>query len=221
MHAGCTRNRILYGLAVCVLMAASLSTFRKTGLIAPVVVVLSIIFFRRRELLRLAPLAVVLIAVVHLLSPGALGGVLGQLSGQRLAIDNTTNHRAAGYEAIRPLVWTHPVLGLGYGGYDAFANYILDSEILTELMEVGVLGLLAYLIMILSVVATATPMIRQRDRERAPPALMAALTAIAFLTVSFLYDAMHFPHAPYIFLTLAALVAVLATSPTEPEKGAS
>ena len=217
IHAKRMMKRIGYGLVLCILMAASLSTFRKTGLIAPVVVMLSLGFFRRRELLRLAPLAVVLVVVVHVLSPGAIGGVTAQLTGERLANDNTTNHRAAGYEAIRPLFMTHPALGQGYGSYDAYANYILDSEILTELLEVGVIGLAAYLIMILSVVAVATPLIRRRDPERAPPALVAALCAIAFLTVSFLYDAMHFPHAPYIFLTMAALLAAVVSDPDERE----
>ena len=215
IHASRLAKRVGYGLVVCILMAASLSTFRKTGLIAPVVVLLSLGFFRRRELLRLAPLAVVLVGVVHVLSPGAIGGVTAQLTGERLANDNTTNHRAAGYDAIRPLVMTHPTLGQGYGSYDAFANYILDSEILTELLEVGVVGLAAYLIMILSVVATATPLIRRRDRERAPPALVAGLCAIAFLTLSLLYDTMHFPHVPYIFLTMAGLLAVVAGEPDE------
>jgi len=59
------------------------------------------------------------------------------------------------------------------------------------------------------VVWVATPIVRSRDRERAPPALVVACAAMAFLTVSFLYDVMSFPHAPYIFLTYAGLLAVL------------
>jgi hypothetical protein len=207
------RNRYLYGLAMCVLIAAAMCTYRKSALIAPVVVILTIAYFRRRELLRLAPFAVVLIIVIHLLAPGALGGVVQQLHGSRLTTVNTTSHRFAGYEAVRPLVWNSVAFGQGFGSYDAFANHILDSQILTATIETGVLGVGAYIIMILSVVAAARPFIRSRDRERSSPALAAAAAAIALLTVSFLYDAMIFPHVPYIFLMMAAFMAVIWRHP--------
>jgi hypothetical protein len=41
-------------------------------------------------------------------------------------------------------------------------------------------------------------------------ALGGALSAVVFLTTSFLFDVMSFPHVPYIFLTMAGFVAVLA-----------
>jgi hypothetical protein len=70
------------------------------------------------------------------------------------------------------------------------------------------------------VLATAVPLIRARRRESSRDALGAGVGAIVYATVSCLFDAMSFPHVPYIFLTLAGLVAVLwqqkqveATSP--------
>ena len=57
------RDRLIYGFVACLLFAAAFATFRKSALLAPLSVIATIAFFRRRELLRLAPLALVL--VVH------------------------------------------------------------------------------------------------------------------------------------------------------------
>lgn len=209
LNAQVTKQRVWYGLAACVIVAASISTYRKTAMITPIVVLLTLAYFRRRELLRLAPLGLVLLVVVHALSPGALGSVVQQFTGSRLSAAGTVNHRAIAYEAVRPIVWTNPAFGQGYGSYDAFVNRILDSQMLGGAIETGIVGTAAYLFMILAVVVAAAPLIRRRDSDRAPPALIAACVAMAFLTVSFLYDATSFPHAPYIFLTFAAFLAVL------------
>jgi hypothetical protein len=40
-------------------------------------------------------------------------------------------------------------------------------------------------------------------------ALACAAAAVAFLVVSFLFDTLSFPHVPYIFLSLAGLLAVV------------
>jgi O-antigen ligase len=207
------RDRILYGLAVCLLLAASTSTFRKTAFLAPIAVLLTIGFFRRRELLRLAPLGVVALVMVHVLSPGAMGGILGQLGGSRLSGAATVDDRASDYDAIRPDVWTHLLIGRGYGSYEQTRFRILDSEILHRLVEVGVVGLAAYLAMAVSVVFTLRRTIRARDPVLAPPALIAAAACAVFLTVSTLFDVLSFPHTPYLFLVFAGLAAVLVQRP--------
>ena len=54
------RRRILYGLAIVVLLAAMFATQRKSALLAPVAVIATLAYFRRRELLSLAPLGLVI-----------------------------------------------------------------------------------------------------------------------------------------------------------------
>ena len=56
------------------------ATYRKSALLAPVAVVLTIAYFRRRDLLKLAPLGMVLMIVVSALSPGALSAIVGQFT---------------------------------------------------------------------------------------------------------------------------------------------
>jgi hypothetical protein len=207
-------ERILYALAVMLLLSAAVSTYRKSAFVAPIMVFVTIAYFRRRELLRLAPLGLVALIAIHVLSPGALGSVAFQLNSNHLNVD-TVNDRTADYDAIRPDLWSHFAFGRGFGTYDHTSYRILDSEILARVVETGVLGLLAYLLMFVSIVAVARGTIRARDPDWAPVALIGASAAIGFATLSALYDVLTFPHPPYLLLCLAAFVAIAVKSPPE------
>lgn len=219
LHAETRKARILYGLAACAILAAGLSTDEKTSLVAPLIGIVSVIAFRPRFASRLLPLAVVMVIAAHALAPGALGSVTEQFSGSRLGAVGTTQHRQDGYDAIRPLVWSNPVLGMGYGSYNGVLNRILDNQMLDNLINTGVVGEVVYVMMPLVVVGTAFPLIRRRRHIYSRDALAAGVCAIVFLTVSIIFDDMSFPHVPYIFLTSAAFVAVLYQQSTIDELG--
>jgi hypothetical protein len=208
------RDQVLYGLAACIIMAAAISTYRKSALMAPASVCLTLAYFRRRELLRLAPLAVVSLVVIHALSPGAFGSILFQLHPNRLGV-GTVSDRTADYDAVRPDVWSHLLFGRGYGSYDHVSYRILDSEMLARLVDSGVLGVLTYVLMLLSIIAMARRLIHLRHPLYSGPALAVAAAAVAFFVVSFLFDVSSFPHTPYILLSLAGLLAVLVAHPEE------
>jgi hypothetical protein len=211
------RSRILYILAACIIMAAVIATFRKSGLIAPAVVGLTIIYFRREHVLKLIPVLVVGVIAVHILSPGALGSTAEQLEPDRLGV-NTVSDRAADYDALRPDVWTDLALGRGFGSYEYTRFRILDNDLLHRLVETGVLGLAAYLLLIISVILAARRLIRSRS-PGSDAALVGASAAAGFLTVTVLFDVLSFPHATYIFLFTAAIVACVAGKPEpEPER---
>jgi hypothetical protein len=204
-----TRAKVLYGLAACALAAGMFATFRKTALLAPVSVVLTLAYFRRRELLKLAPLAMVLVVVVSALSPGAMGSTMSQFFRSDRTQIGTVSDRTADYDAIRPDLWSNIAFGRGWGTYNHESYRILDSEILHRTVETGVLGLLAFLLTPLSVLFCARRMIGARDPDWSPLAVIGTAAAICFLTISTLYDALSFPHATYVFLCMAALVAAL------------
>jgi O-antigen ligase/polysaccharide polymerase Wzy-like membrane protein len=206
-----TRNRVLYGLAICLLVGASLSTYRKSAILAPISACLVLAYFRRRELLKLAPFGLVLLIAIPVLSPNALGSVIDQLKPNRLGV-STVSDRVSDYDAIRPDILSHPVFGRGYGSYDHNSYRILDNDMLTRLVESGIAGLIAFVLIVVTIIATAAPVIRSRDPARAPPALAIAAGAAPFLVLSALFDIMSFPHAPYVLLTLAGLLAVIVRS---------
>jgi O-Antigen ligase len=216
MHAKTWGRRALYGFGACLLLAACFATYRKSALLAPVSVILTLAYFRRRELLKLAPLALVLVVVIHVLSPGALGSTTSQLDSNRLGVA-TVSDRAVDYDAVRPDVWSHLAFGRGWGTYDRTNYRTLDSEILQRIIEMGVLGLISYLLMGASVVWFARATIAGRDPTWAPLALIGAAAAVSFLTVSTLFDVISFPHATYIFLFVAGIVAVVI-EPLRPEE---
>lgn len=215
LHARRVSGRIAYGLAGCLLMLGVLGTQRKTGLVAPVAGVLTVAYFRRRELLRLTPVAVVLLIGLVVASPSTVAPVIDQFRPDSLSEANTVSDRASDYDAIRPDFGTHVAFGRGYGSYQPIGHRILDSEVLVRIVEMGVLGLVALVLLGASVVACARRMIHSRHPSWAPPALAGAAAGVVFLVVALLFDSLAYPQLPYIFLYFAALVAVLVKSPDD------
>ena len=215
IHERVTRRRILYGIAGVVLMLGVLSTQRKTGLVAPVAGVLTLAYFRRRELLRLTPVAALLVIALVVVAPSTAAPVINQFKPDNLSGADTVSDRAADYDAIRPDVWTHFALGRGYGTYEPLGHRIIDSQILGIVLEMGVIGLVAFVLLGVSVVASARRTIHSRHPPWATSALAGAAAAVVFLVVATLFDSLAFPQLPYVFMCFAALVAVIVKPPDE------
>ncbi|MGO9954545.1 MAG: hypothetical protein ACLP50_00950 [Solirubrobacteraceae bacterium] len=218
------RNRILYTLAAAILLAAAVSTERKSGLLGPLGVIVTLAYFRRAQLVRIVPLALVLVVAVKVLAPGALGGISGQLAPGNLGV-NTVSERVVRYDAIRPDVWLHLAVGQGFGVYSV---RVLDNEYLDRLIEGGVIGLIAYVVMLLTIAFAAIGPIRRREPVVETIGIVAAAAAVGTLVLSATYDSMGFPHVPYILFSLAGLLAValrsaggadaMPTVPAEPSR---
>jgi hypothetical protein len=213
LGAGRARTRIVYALAVCALLAATLATYRKSAVLAPVAVGLTVLVFRRRDLVKLAPLGFVTVVAVMVLSPGAMGSTVSQFTRADATTVPTVSDRTVDYDAIRPDVWSQVAFGRGWGSYNHETYRILDSELLHRTVETGVLGLVAFLLVGCSVVLVARRVIASRGAPLAPFALAGAAAAVGFLVISMLYDVLSFPHGTYLFLVMAGLVAVMAREP--------
>ena len=202
------RRRTLYALAICLLVAAMVATYRKSALLAPVSVVMTLAYFRRRELLKLAPLGMVLIVVVSAVSPGAIHSTVLQFTRSDATSVSTVDDRASDYDAVRPDVFTHLAFGRGWGSYNHQSYRILDSEILHRLIETGIFGLIALLMVPIVILLSTRKTIASREPTTAPIALIGAAVAVAFLVLCTLFDMLGFPHGPYILLYMVGLVAV-------------
>jgi hypothetical protein len=204
----------LNALAFTLMLVAAAATDRKTALLVPIALVIYLACYRPRQVLRLAPLGlIVLVVLVHFASPGALGTIFTPTAGLS---SSSTEHREGDFTDVAPDVLARPVLGRGFGTLnpeqpDQFR--INDDEYIDEIWEVGAVGLFAYLCMILAPVATARRAIRGRDPEVASLALAASAGCIAYLVVNALFDAMSFPQAPYMFFMVAALTTIAAAGP--------
>jgi hypothetical protein len=205
------RKRILWGIAACALIAGALITQRKSGAVVPAMALLALFVLRPRELLRLAPFGIVALAVAFVLTPGIFSTVreLGQTENQ-----DSTQGRTSDYPALVPDILTHPIIGRGFGTLDsakADTYRILDNEYLGELYQVGFVGLIAFLAMIVTPLFVARRVLRSADPMRGPPAVAAAAACLAFGVATALYDILTFPAAPYLFLFMAAMCTCAAS----------
>lgn len=213
LHARSRHSWLLNAFAFALMLAAAAATDRKSALVVPVAVVAYIAWHRPREVLRLAPLGLVLlVGLVHLASPGALG----TLFSDNAVAGSSTTHRVADFTDVTPDVLAHPLIGRGFGTLNPEQPNVFrinDDEYVDELWQVGFVGLAAYLLMILAPPIAARRAIRARDSTVAPLALAASAGCVAYLAANALFDAMSFPQAPYMFFIVAALATVAAAGP--------
>jgi polysaccharide biosynthesis protein PslJ len=200
-------------IAVGLLLAGGVATARKTSLVVPAIVIVVLIAYRPRDVLRtVGRLCIVLIAIVHFTSPGALGSVIEQLEPGHVNGALTTTDRTARYSAVVPDLLRHPLLGRGYESYDPQKYRILDNQYLDLLITVGAIGTLLYLAIFAAMISAARPLIRdpdKRDPRRASLALAAMVTVIAVAIGSALFDVLSFPHVPYLLFFVAAMILAL------------
>jgi GT2 family glycosyltransferase len=204
-------GRWLYAIAVALIMAAALSTERKTAVLTPIAALVVIAAYRPRVALRMLPLALLMVVFIHAAAPGALG-TISELSGTFTS--DSSAGRSDDYSASFPDIFAHPLLGSGYGTRDIedINNVrILDNEYLGQLLTVGLIGMSAFIVLIISAMVVPHRTIRTGDPARAGPALAASAASVVFLVAAFLFDIMSFSQAPYVFFFVGGMATVAAS----------
>ncbi len=215
------RRRMLYVIAIALLLAGGVATARKTSLVVPLAVAVIMVAYRPRQVGGLVvKLGVVLLILVHFAAPSALGSVISQLEPGHVNTALTTTDRTARYDAVIPDILRHPLIGRGYESYAPQKYRILDNEYLGLLITVGLIGALCYLGVFIAMLAAAHRTIRGPDPRRAGLALAAFATVAAIMIASSLFDVLSFPHVPYLLLFVGAMILALREpSPaTEPAR---
>jgi len=205
------RRRLLWALAASVIVAGALITQRKAGVVIPAFALLALFVLRPRLLLRLAPYGIVALAVAAALTPGAFSSFqeLGRAD-SRASVEGRTSD----YPAIVPDLLANPLLGRGYGTLDSTrvdTYRIFDNEYLGQAFQVGGLGLIAFLALIVTPLVVIRGVLRSDNPLRGPPALAAGASCLAFGVATALYDILSFPQAPYLFLFVAAMCTCAAS----------
>lgn len=206
------RRRMLWALAACTIVAGALITQRKSGLVIPAFALLALFVLRPRLLLRLAPFGIAALALAVAIAPGAFSSFqeLGRADSQA-----SIEGRTADYPAIVPDLLSNPLLGRGYGTLDPSrvdTDRIFDNEYLGTALQVGGLGLIAFLALIVTPLFVVRSVLRSDSPLRGPPALAAAASCLAFGVAAALYDILSFPQAPYLFLFVAAMCTCAASA---------
>jgi len=205
-----TKQRVFYGLAAALLLGGAVATQRKTALIVPVAALVVVAAYRPKLALRRLPLGLVLVALIVTAAPGALKGVADQLKPSAVTGVLSTKDRVSDYDATRPDVLNHLFVGRGYDSYDQKRYRILDNEYLTLLVNVGVLGVISFVVLMFCGMRLAHRCARSRDPDRAwfGPAAVAAILGLTIGNA--LLDTLTYPQLPYLFCFVAAFATISA-----------
>ena len=130
--------------------------------------------------------------------------MIDQFKPDRLGAD-TVSDRASDYDAIRPDVWTHLAFGRGYGSYQPSGTASSTPRCWCARSRWALVGLVAFLLLGLSVVASARATITSRHPAWAPPALAGAAVAVVFLVCSALFDTHVVPAGAVHLLVLCGI----------------
>lgn len=223
----------IWWIAVILLVIGTLATAARTAVVMLVVVGVVLLILRGREVARLWPAALPLVLLVHFAAPGTIGTLRTIFEPNALIAEQRTvvlgnealaNNRLADLGPAFQEASNTPVFGQGFGtrvtGFDApFINAaILDNQWLVILLEMGIIGLLAWAWLFgrvarrLGTVARADP----SPRGWLPTALAASATA--FAVGMFTFDAFSFIQVTVLFFILLGLGGSLTYLPDRAEK---
>jgi hypothetical protein len=227
-----TGRRILFGTCGLVLVIGMVATISRTAFLALAVMVLIGLIVERRRLLRLWPLAFVLLIAAHTVLPGGMGrlyhsffpkgGITSEQSGRAGGVGSG---RLADISPALKLVQSHAYFGTGdplppppdleqQPAQTADATppdpIIFDDQYLTSLVGHGIVGLGAVLWLLGAIVFR---LVRASRRARGQlPLLSACTAAVAGFAASMLtFDAFAFVQCSIFFFAIAALGLRLAS----------
>jgi len=130
------------------------------------------------------------LGVLYLAVPGLAGTIMGMFSGSDSSIDS----RTSSYPSIAGYVMVAPWLGRGLGTMTADYR-IFDNQYIGLLIELGVLGSVAFIAMVL--ISAACTIFRPRGTDQQLAALGPAIGGgiLACAVLSAFFDSFHFPQA--------------------------
>ena len=147
----------IWWLATAVIGTAAFSTVARTGSTMLLALLVVFLLLKPHEVLGLWKWAVPFLVVVHLMAPGALGGLKnaffpagGLVAEQTSAANSTASNRLADAGPALKEWWQQPYLGGGFGTRISEPDnpknnaHILDDQWLGLLLETGLLGTLAF-----------------------------------------------------------------------------
>lgn len=231
--AALTRQRrwwialVLFAPAMTAALSRTLVPMLAAGIVAGLVV-------RRKEVIRLWPALIPLIAIIHFAVPGAMGSLAKSFFPQGgLIADQKTGPVGSGRistlgPALRTEFDPNPVLGVGLStrvtteqdpSIPANAP-ILDNQWLGILLETGFIGFVVTLWLFLRVLKLCGGEARRDYTERGW--LLAGLcsSVAAFAAAMFTFDAFSFVQVTLVFTTLVGLTAALLMSPDDTPENA-
>jgi hypothetical protein len=209
-------------LAAVVMLMGAVGTISRTAMIAFLVVCVTMVVLKPRQMKRLWPALIPALLLVHFAMPGALGTIRNAFFPSTGLIAQQTNDAVGSGRlatlgpALHAEFEPNPIVGEGFGTRvttpDANVpvpnSPILDDGWLGILLETGVLGALAFCWIFVRFARKVGGAARQDPSARGW--FLAAVTAsvLAYGVSMFLYDAMSFIQVTFLFFILVGLGSV-------------
>ena len=220
--------------ATAFLIVGGLATGSRTVISMILAAFLLFLIVKPRETRRLLPLFVPAIVVVHVLAPGALGGLKsalfpkGGLVAQQTRLAVNANPQLAGgrIRQIKPMVTEashHLFFGEGLGtrltGFDTKDRNapILDNQWLNNLLDVGFVGFGVWVWLFVRSIRLLVRRARESSGDDGEDWLFLGLAAsiFSFAIGMLTFDAFSFTQVYFIFWILLGLSAALLSMPAE------
>lgn len=199
-------RKLAWLLAILILLAGCFATGRKTALVVVAVAFLVLFIYEPRSYLPYLAMPVAAGLCLFIIEPHAIRELLFQVT--NASTSTSTTSRTADYSAVLPTIVSHLLIGRGYGSFDPFKYRILDDQMLGWLVEVGVIGAVAYAAIMFSVLLTVHRSAKAGLGLDSRLMQSAAAASLGYLLTNFLYDTFGFRQAPYTFFIIAALAVV-------------
>jgi polysaccharide biosynthesis protein PslJ len=200
-------TRIAYTVAAAAVATTMFLTGSRTAFVA-FTVLLAVLWLTIPQIRKWTiPGLVVLAVVLHMAFPGAIGMLTERLSPAYLASTESGNQagRVADYARIVTFFHYRPLLGMGFGTFDPFRFFWVDNQYLILLVELGALGLGAFIAFFASGFGLLYRAGRRFGGELGDLAVALSASVAVFGVTSFTYDSFGFPQPFNLFFILLAL----------------
>ncbi len=198
-----TRRWVYWGATFAIALAVLLALSR-TALIGAVVGLVVVgTGWSNRVRVRALAVAAALLVGVYVMIPGLLGTLTSLFTG--FSGDPSIRSRTGSYDVAFAFVGRSPWLGRGFGTFLP-TYWILDNQYLLLLVECGVVGLLALLLLVATSTAVSWSSIPagRRGMPRELPRALAASVLAGALSFMF-FDAFSFPQSAGLFFLVMGL----------------
>lgn len=206
LHVGLYTKRLIGWLPTLMIGLATLMTVSRSGIVVAAVA-LVVLFLGWPARWRV--MALLALPVMGLVGPVALPGLLGTIRSlfTNLGDDPSITGRTDDYELVFRLIGEHPLFGLGLFTFVPMVYRTIDNQALVLLLEIGVVGTVAFVALILVGVAHGVSVHRRGRDDQERHAGLAVTASLAGIVTSYItFDALGFRQVAgltFLFLGLA------------------
>lgn len=217
LYLAVTQRRAIWWMALTFLAIGAVSTVSRTAVVMLVVIVAMLALVRWQDVRRFWFIILPMIAVVHVMLPGTMGTLReafmpsgGLIAEQQTYADSlSTGGRVADIAPSLAEFERRPFLGDGLGTRittgDNVNARLLDNQWLGLLLDTGLAGVLAFVLVIGTFVRRQFRLARSDPSTGAYLPLACASSVLAYAFGMFTYDAFSFTQTTFVFFVIMAL----------------